>query len=135
MTQCPSCNLHDLEGRYCSQCKVTHDEECIRDFERGLPRAKAYEQQWPHYCRQCDGWGGKPYGGSYWEPPDFDDCPNCMEKGICPRCGGSIATEEDPDDIKEQCGHCGWDGQHVDDGHPGLPGCWCNVQEDIGEHV
>jgi hypothetical protein len=69
-----------------------------------------YEADYPHYCRRCQGWGKIRAGN-----PDvgFLDC-ECMENGLCPRCG-----RQDTLDETHTCRDCSW---HEDDPHRGLPG-------------
>jgi hypothetical protein len=72
---------------------------------RCLPRAMAlpasdasqaaYDRQWPHSCRACQGTGQvswrenqSPLGsGTYWPMDMSATCAECWEWGICPRCG------------------------------------------------
>lgn len=83
--------------------------------------------KWPDYCRCCDGWGQFTY--SYDPSPkgvslssgwleDAEPCPDCVEKGVCARCGkdGLGLESEGP------CLYCNWD---YDNGLPTEPECWC----------
>ena len=68
-----------------------------------------YENAYPHYCKDCRGWG-MTTGFS----PDFHFSDYvCVESGSCPRCG-----EQSLDDM-HKCANCGWD---ICDESRGLPG-------------
>jgi hypothetical protein len=56
-----------------------------------------YAALWPNYCRGCKG------SGQIWNK----ECPDCVEHGCCPRCGGWL-TSDAPEGVKCSCGHkCG----------------------------
>lgn len=103
----------------------------------------AYATKYPSYCQHCGGWGGSVY--SYDPSPagvslssgcmyDWEPCPECLEKGICPRCG----TQHDPDSEwwaePSGCPSCGWtedDGTEWHRQTDGMPPPWeCYCWED-----
>lgn len=111
--------------------QVTHDAGCIAAQEQWKRDAAAYDAAWPKHCQECHGAGGKavkydpsPAGvalspGYYTE---FEPCPECYDKGVCPRCAGKMAGEGD--EIPETCPHCQWK-VAGGCGAPAQPECWC----------
>lgn len=96
----------------------------------------AYKDEWPLYCRECDGWGGESYSedpsggvgslspGSY---VMWDQC-SCTDLENCPRCSCRVSRAKRED--KWECLTCGWveqetDGIPVGPEHPEPPGCFC----------
>ena len=68
-----------------------------------------YEKQWPKYCRKCNAWGAlyeqfdpAPNAPGHGYILIADPCPECIEKGRCPRCADQMKPEE------ERCKRCGW---------------------------
>jgi hypothetical protein len=90
------------------------------DARRIEAEAAEYEKQWPNHCRTCGGWGehrhsfdpspdGVSLGAGSME--DAVPCPDCAEKGLCPRCMHIV----EPDEIF--CPSCGCD-QERPEGKP-----------------
>ena len=102
---------------------------CLERKKKHEQAIADYKSAWPNFCRKCNGWGGHAYdydpspAGVCLAPgtmTDFDPCPHCIEKGICPRCGGVNPDPEAFCDEDYACIHCGWvqaDG--------GRPRDWC----------
>ena len=72
----------------------------------------AYTQLYPNHCINCEGWGGHAarefrgmYGMSAAYEDTFDTCPECVDKGKCPRCSTENALNEDGEG---PCPNCGW---------------------------
>ncbi len=63
-------------------------------------KIQLWESQWPNHCRTCDG-----YGEVYYPDDGSDSCPDCMESGMCPRCGEHTFAHEE----ESPCSSCGWD--------------------------
>jgi hypothetical protein len=73
-----------------------HTPECLAAHQQTAQERDAYIKAWPHYCRHCQGWGffaytydPSPAGialGPGWLQ-DYDPCPKCIERDLCPRCG------------------------------------------------
>ena len=65
-------------------------------------------------CKTCGGSGlityqenQSPLGsGEYWPMTMTDECPDCIGKGKCPRCGYYNDFENQDSPLK--CTHCGW---------------------------
>lgn len=84
-----------------------HTTECQENYKRIAEAKLEFQNHWPNYCQSCDAAGGKNYGGSYYEPPSFDECPKCLCNGLCPRCG-QPAFDVDSDNWDHPCAHCSW---------------------------
>ena len=71
---------------------------------------QAFKAQWPKVCMKCGGLGGFEYmfkpapGPGYLM--DFEPCPECSDKGICPRCGTENYEEWVQDEVP--CPVCSW---------------------------
>lgn len=87
--------------------EVVHTAECVAAVER----EKAWFAKWPNACGKCAGAGGKSYGGTYLQPPDFDLCSCLIEREQCPRCAEGIIllSAGDGHSEKYHCLACGWD--------------------------
>lgn len=81
---------------------MTHTKECDKYVNEARKEVEAYISMWPNYCNNCSGSGGFYYPGSYWQPPDFEPCDECVGKGKCPRCGAESFT----DDSFNVCSSC-----------------------------
>ena len=108
---------------------MKHHPDCVKAEVRYKETLAEYEHQWPHYCTSCGGWGGYsvagcsvPYGSTYVNLPDETEvCPDCLEEGICPRCGERTMVDQDSD--AEHCTSCGW---NWDEGGAPFPvECYC----------
>lgn len=89
-----------------------HSPECAAAIQEREALREAYAITWPEHCPKCEGWGMTGYS----EDPSpagvslgpgkidyVDPCPECAEKGRCPRCG-SVAMSKEGD----ECFRCGW---------------------------
>lgn len=111
-----------------------HSKQCHEDNEAYLRQVEAFKKEHPNYCTTCGGWGGHtspgcsvPYGSTSVSLPDeFDVCPDCVEKGICPICGKEAFDEDGT-----ECSECGWDWDGKINGLPEPPGCGCFFNDDF----
>jgi hypothetical protein len=98
-----------------------HSKECHEHTEQMLEAQDEYARKWPNYCRTCSGVGG--FHSTYDPSPagvslapgtmdDFDPCTQCVDEGICPRCGKKV-WNVDEDEIGV-CSNCGWDAMNPD---------------------
>lgn len=58
-------------------------------------------------CATCDGLGAVESQRGY-----FKDCPDCLEKGLCPGCAGDVEERTDNDSgirIYICVAACGWE--------------------------
>lgn len=96
---------------------MLHTNECLLKQEEIVVKRIAYFTKWPNACRACDVQGGKQWGGTYWEPPDWLECEACMNG--CPRCASQDFTEDALETFynnRAPCPHCGYQwGDKVDD--------------------
>lgn len=132
-------NLKDL---YDFLTGAYHSEECWKAMEKRFDEIDKWIKDNPNYCRHCGGWGGfestyDPSPGGVGLSPgyyyDYDLCPECCEKGICPRCGELIINPEDMDGEPLVCKSCGWDEEDNNRGIPYQPECCCyRDEEDLG---
>jgi hypothetical protein len=108
---------------------MDHTDECLSAHARWQQDDQQWLARWPHHCRRCGGWGEgselyDPSPSGVALPPGYihlsDPCPECVERGLCPRCGASGLPEDGP------CAACGW---NHDDGRPPQPECWCHCEE------
>ena len=120
----------------CSYIKhFLSDEQATDVYEKTLAD---YAEQWPGYCEECSGWGGRV---SYYDPspvgvglsaggfPDYDPCQSCTAQGKCPRCGQESETAHDPDWEEFVCPECSWtegrsEGIPLDGPFPTECNCW-----------
>lgn len=65
---------------------------------------------YPGHCEACVGQGGTAYetpctpdAPAEW---DLDPCGDCIQVGLCPRCGGDYPNDEPLDYYP--CPSCGW---------------------------
>jgi len=113
---------------------MEHFKDCVEAQKRYEDAVEAYRKKWPDHCKNCGGWGG--FYGEYDPSPagvslspghmtEFDPCPECMEEGICPRCGEKVWDwNEVAEDAQGPCSNCGWT-EGEDEGLPEAPECWC----------
>lgn len=113
---------------------MNHSLECKAELERREALREAYAIAWPDHCEHCEGWGQFCY--SYDPSPagvslapgkltDCDPCPECAEKGRCPRCG-SVAVSPEGD----ECFRCGWNLDAEGMPPPAECTCWVDRMED-----
>lgn len=106
--------------------RVVHSDYC----RNRTAASEAYRAKWPKHCRSCSGTGhvdaSDPSVGLF---NAYDDCPNCVEAGVCGRCGSTdVARYFHPDgDPGAVCRVCGW--TPGDYGDPGSD-CDCYDQPD-----
>lgn len=114
--------------------QVEHSAECKAAYADWERRFAEFEAKYPNYCQFCGGHGGhisyydpSPAGmslGSGWML-DYEPCPECIEKGICPRCGAKFDGDPECDDF-DVCDECGFSAETPDDA-PEEPECLCGV--------
>ena len=119
---------------------VQHTPDCDEQQARYEQDIAAYVSKWPDYCQKCGGAGYTYYeydpspAGVALSPgtmTDADPCPDCIEKGKCPRCGKVVFSIEDWDDGEPViCPECGWNEEKPDIA-PEQPECWCWEQDAI----
>lgn len=116
---------------------LEHSAACTVLTAKWILAASEFSLQWPHHCETCAGWGGQFYqydpspAGVALSPgwmTDFEECPDCMESGFCPRCGHNMPetwqTDED-----DPCPLCGW--KYDTEGRPESPECCCYLDEEL----
>ena len=87
--------------------EVEHREGCW--YPKALEESRRYDEQWPDHCPRCGGWGGHTWYDSDTGLQDYDPCPECVEQGKCPRCGGGIIAETYWDAGHfAVCDNCSW---------------------------
>lgn len=109
---------------------AAHTDKCIAgDAVYIAAKGTAYRALWPHYCCKCGGRGGFSFyedvvGDGGPRMPTYDPCPECSEKGVCPRCGKEVP--EDWYEAEQPCPHCKWNwGKNPDDEYPEYDECEC----------
>lgn len=117
---------------------MRHLESCVRNAVSTREKREEYNDNYPMYCEGCEGWGGTitvsdPYLST---TPDLgdnsvevDNCPDCIERGKCPRCGSGYASYEYSDDFDDSCSFCGFV-LGVTEGKPYPHSCICDSLED-----
>ncbi len=110
---------------------VYHTPECLVAYRKWQAEYTAFTDKYPGLCGDCGGQGGKHWGGTYWEPPSFDECDACVCQGKCARCGEEGLN---PDGEDDPCTFCGWNwGKNPDDIAPYWE-CWgCLPEPDYFE--
>jgi hypothetical protein len=108
-----------------------HSALCNAGIAEYAWRVWEFQAEHPHYCQCCNARGftfgpGEPWFGG----TDFDPCPDCAEKNLCPRCRKSLGENFDWDN--PICPHCGWRDPHAGgeawiDYIPERPECRCVV--------
>ena len=115
---------------------MDHTAECLKAQDDATRAGAEYDRRWPGHCRSCNGWGGRSYrydpspSGVALSPgwmEDFEPCPDCAEKGLCPRCMKATMPE---DGGEGPCPACGWTPK---DGRPWIPECICWPGEESWE--
>ena len=111
-----------------------HTAQCQRQHVLLQVERAQYAARWPNHCRKCHGEGftwytydpspaGVALSPGYLE--DYDPCPDCVEKGICPRCGEQVWTAESWDSGDPViCPRCGWE-EAKPDSMPPEAECYC----------
>jgi hypothetical protein len=89
---------------------------------------KAFEEQYPNYCSRCGGKGGFYYPGTREDPPEQEECAQCIGDLKCRLCGKEFDEawyEEQQahpiDDVTLPCGHL----LFGDEYHPLADMCRC----------
>jgi len=91
----------------------SHEVKCRAYYLSQLVLRQKFLTRYPRVCKTCGGYGGEQLWGSF-NPisgtgscPKFIDCPDCIDKGLCPLCRTHLPElffEEA--DIK--CPECDW---------------------------
>lgn len=101
--------------RHTEACHASMLRDITKAFELGMKRG-AYLQQWPNACQYCGATGGFYTANTQWDPPDYDNCPACIDLNKCPRCAHPFRTEVDGNPIDDLvCLRCHWDYEHGGD--------------------
>lgn len=109
---------------------TNHTDDCnALRTSRMLERAR-WIAHYPRHCQGCLGFGGHTTDGSLYEPPIFEQCPQCLEQGICPRCGAAGANPDGWLTDAPVCATCHWDGTNDDAHRPFVPECYCMYGDD-----
>ena len=108
-----------------------HTAKCLEYRKKLEADHMEWKSNWPKSCGKCGGWGGHKYGATYWEPEYFEECPACVEKGHCPRCGESLGIEEKEYYDNLTCTACGWNDTEQFPGDPTTDAetCICYFEE------
>lgn len=114
---------------------MTCDDRCIKDQAKWRTALHTYVSAWPLHCKTCEGVGGIVYryspAGVSLAPgtmQGFDPCPDCIEEGVCPRCGEVVFSEEAWDAAGEvTCPDCGWNSE-TPAACPEQPECLCWIE-------
>lgn len=102
---------------------TVHTAVCRSLVEQCALARAAWQARYPQYCRRCRGFGGRTVGNYPDEPDEFIPCADCLERGLCPRCGATGANLNAYLDRRPVCAACGWD----DDDHlPLVAECYCD---------
>lgn len=126
---------------------ITHFRDCTKATKDWEKERDEFIKLFPNYCKTCNGWGGHWYeydpspSGVSLAPGkmrDFNECPDCYEKGRCPHCGSALIAdpgEDRPD--RWICWKCEWTdapggivGTTFAAGIPEPPECWCDFRRD-----
>jgi hypothetical protein len=89
-----------------------HSPDCIDAQNSRFNEISSWVKRYPDYCRMCKGFGQHECD-AYSLP-----CKDCVEKGLCARCGKPGLTCENRGDESTgegPCSFCGWD---YKDGRP-----------------
>lgn len=98
-----------------------HTRQCDRATEAYRRECEEYIIKFPNHCKRCGGWG---YLADPYSDECDDACPRCLEKELCPRCGGALSLDIEGLD---ECLSCGW--LDCDEGLPEPPECDCFDEE------
>lgn len=108
----------EYERTHCWNCgctlEVAGDQGTCPRCRTLAEAIKAYEAQYPQYCRPCGGTGMLYDPGVYrypdgsGEPPSVDICDGCLGVGTCPRCGAEKVFGEYHGEDSDTCPKCGW---------------------------
>lgn len=109
---------------------IVHTPECQGYNDARKAEIAAWTDHWPDYCKRCGGWGGFASTSDHGTIVEFDTCPDCIDKGLCPRCGQELIIGPDVrahpglESITTLCPACRW---RDDDtlGCPEPPECYC----------
>ena len=114
---------------------MQHTDKCLALQKKYADAIRAWEARYPQYCHTCYGSGfletrdSVPYGSTNVTLVGEDPCPQCVEKGICPRCGKFLIFDPDNDE-REICVFCKWDEKNGDPRPPDFEGpCECEMTE------
>lgn len=93
-----------------------HTDRCQNAYRAWLTEFLLYQEQWPNYCHDCDGWGWTYSEGNL----KYVKLCHCVNDKTCPRCGKHNLTDE------LHCPDCDWNYQYPGcDGIPPKYSCTC----------
>ena len=96
---------------------IEHSEACVAEREQNAREIDDWRVRWPDHCKGCHGSGGTVSYNYPHEPDSFDECGECTDAVICPRCGVGNQDVEGLLD-GQPCHSCGWTGRGPDDQEP-----------------
>jgi len=73
---------------------IRHTKACVAATALRDEAIAAFDLAYPNACKSCGGSGGCWWPGSWDTPSCWDDCPECMGKDTCPRCGKHYEATE-----------------------------------------
>lgn len=122
------------QGRYTFIKETEHSDRCLAAWRERCLARKAWIDRFPNYCRHCGANGGHghsfdPDGSGMGRLEDWDVCTECLEKGLCPRCGGAFEQLSEDD----ACPHCGWKEDPDADPLPPQYECYCWEESLFGD--
>lgn len=93
-----------------------HSDECQNVQRAWLQEYLLYQESYPDYCHDCEGWGYSMEQGLV----SYAKFCHCLNSGKCPRCGQNSVDRE------LNCAACGWRYMYPGvDGIPLKPDCIC----------
>jgi len=124
----------DLTAKTWTADPIPCTDECKQRRAEWIKASAEYLGKWTKVCRECRGKGGHVYyddpgvsdcslpGGAM---PFSELCEKCLEKGICPRCGKLAWFDDEYEQGKIVCPHCGWTEGNSEHSMPEQPECVC----------
>lgn len=105
-----------------------HTTECLAWQNEVKAAVETWEQQWPNYCKNCNGTGEFIHLDN--EAGWFSEaCSACTEWGKCPRCGKVGLTSEDRGDSTTGDGPCTFCNWNYTADRPIRYDDWCDCEE------
>jgi hypothetical protein len=68
---------------------TTHSYACQAAAEAHQRAVAEHAAKFPNACARCHGQGGKAFPGTREEPPDYEECEECLGQCRCPGCGAA----------------------------------------------
>lgn len=68
---------------------TSHTDACQAATVAHQRAVEAHAAKFPNACQRCHGAGGKAFGGTREEPPDYEECEACLGQCRCPGCGAA----------------------------------------------